>query len=223
MTEPHPIAAVVLISAGTEWRALLPLFPTASPHASPYGDWFITEMVSGDQPEPIAFLHTGWGKIRAAAGAQYAIDRWSPTLLVNLGTCGGFAGHVEPGEVILANRTVVYDIVERMGDPDAAIATYSTELDLSWLGDAFPIPVRPGTLVSADADLDPLAITDLHTRYGAVAGDWESGATAYVAARNNTRCLILRGVTDLVGPSAGDAYDGTLTLFTEATRPSSAA
>ena len=41
-------------------------------------------------------------------------------------------------------------------------------------------------------------------RYDAVAGDWESGAIAYVAARNGVRCLILRGVTDLVGPDGGE-------------------
>ena len=39
--------------------------------------------------------------------------------------------------------------------------------------------------------------------------DWESGAIAWVAARNQTRCLILRGVTDLVGEAGDEAYDGT--------------
>ena len=52
-------------------------------------------------------------------------------------------------------------------------------------------------------------------RYDAVAGDWESGAIAYVAARNGVRCLILRGVTDLVGPDGGEAYDGEVAFFHE--------
>ena len=34
----------------------------------------------------ILFLHGGWGKIAATASAQYAIDRWNPCLLINLGT-----------------------------------------------------------------------------------------------------------------------------------------
>ncbi len=45
-----------------------------------------------------------------------------------------------------------------------------------------------------------------------MAGDWESGAIAWVADRNKTRCLILRGVTDLVGESGGEAY-GNIELF----------
>ena len=43
-------------------------------------------------------------------------------------------------------------------------------------------------------------------KYQAVAGDWESGAIAYVSALNRTRCLILRGVSDLVGGDGGEVY-----------------
>ena len=53
------------------------------------------------------------------------------------------------------------------------------------------------------------------TMYGAVAGDWESGAIAFVATRNGTRCLILRGVSDLVGGEGGEAYDGNVHVFAE--------
>jgi nucleoside phosphorylase len=40
----------------------------------------------------LAFLHGGWGKVAAAGSTQYAIDRWAPARLINLGTCGGFKG-----------------------------------------------------------------------------------------------------------------------------------
>jgi adenosylhomocysteine nucleosidase len=46
-----------------------------------------------------------------------------------------------------------------------------------------------------------------------VAADWESGAIAWVAARNGVRCLILRGVSDLVGGDSGDAYEGNLQVY----------
>jgi adenosylhomocysteine nucleosidase len=213
VTESDGTGTVVLISAETEWHAVLPFFPAAVLRASPFGPSFVADVAVGDRAESVVFLHGGWGKIAAAASTQYAIDRWSPELLVNLGTCGGFAGHVAPGETILAERTVVYDIVERMGDPDEAIARYATDLDLSWLGGRYPASVRRGLLVSGDADLDPLGVAALRQRYGAVAGDWESGAIAYVAARNGVRCLILRGVSDLVGDDGGEAYDGNSHVF----------
>jgi adenosylhomocysteine nucleosidase len=206
---------VVLISAGAEWRAVCALLPQIEPQPSPLGEWFVTNLDLGERRERVIFFHGGWGKIAASASAQYVIDRWSPALLVNLGTCGGFEGEIERGAIVLAERTIVYDIVEQMTDPQAAIAHYATELDLSWLHEPYPQPVRRTLLVSADRDLIAEDIPQLKTQYGAVAGDWESGAIAWVAAQNNTRCLILRGVTDLVGASGGEAYDGNKHLFDE--------
>jgi adenosylhomocysteine nucleosidase len=201
---------VVLISADVEWRVIRALFPGQERADSPFGEWFVVE-VGG---EPVLFYHGGWGKIAAAASTQYVIDRWSPALLVNLGTCGGFEGEIEKGTVILAERTVVYDIIEQMGDYDDHIAHYTTDLDLSWLSGEVPQKVRRTLLVSGDRDLLVEEIPRLKEQYGAVAGDWESGAIAWVAARNHTRCLILRGVTDLVGSGGGEAY-GNISLFVQ--------
>ncbi len=206
-TLPTP-RVVVLVSANIEWRAIRKLFPNADYCASPFGEWF-----SVDLGKPALFFHGGWGKIAAAASTQYVIDRWHPALLVNLGTCGGFEGAIEKGTIILVERTLVYDIVEQMGDYDEHIAHYTTDLDLRWLGDNYPQPVQRALLVSGDRDLIVEEIPQLEARYGAVAGDWESGAIAWVAARNNTRCLILRGVTDLVGSSGGEAYEGNIAVF----------
>jgi len=70
---------------------------------------------------------------RSRDGRGYRSQR--PRLIVNLGTCGGIAGQVQVGETILAERTIVYDIIEQMTDPDDAIQHYATDLDLSWLTD----------------------------------------------------------------------------------------
>jgi adenosylhomocysteine nucleosidase len=218
----------VLISADAEWRAITSLLHkgqqpgliegAASPikpsdlGQTPFGNWLITTVGN----EEVLFMHGGWGKIAAAASTQYAIDCWKPELLVNLGTCGGFDGEVERGEILLVTRTVVYDIVEQMGDYSTALAHYTTELDLSWVGANIPAGVRRSPLVSADRDLLPGDIGRLKASFGAVAADWESGAIAWVAAHNRIPCLILRGVTDLVTPGGGEAY-GDYALFTSRT------
>ncbi len=206
---------VVLISADAEWTVVCDLIPDAEVKQSPLGEWFIANLNSCHQP--LLFFHGGWGKIAAAASTQYVIDRWQPELLINLGTCGGFAGEIEKGEIILVERTVVYDIFEQMGDFDEHIAHYSSELDLSWLGDQYIHEVRRTLLVSGDRDLLVEDIPSLIANYGAVAGDWESGAIAWVAQRNNRKCLILRGVTDLVGSDGSLAY-GDLDYFAQETK-----
>ncbi|MBI4731022.1 MAG: 5'-methylthioadenosine/S-adenosylhomocysteine nucleosidase [Chloroflexi bacterium] len=210
---------VVIISANTEWRAVKQILSPIEIQTSPLGEWFETFDL-----RPLTFFHGGWGKISAAATAQYVIGHFRPDLLINLGTCGGFKGRIERGTIILVTKTIVYDIIEQMSDPDEAIAKYSTELDLSWLPEGGPqtmdhgqSPIVRGLLVSADRDIMAGDIPMLVEKYGAVAADWESGAIAWVAKKNGVRCLILRGVTDLVSAEGGEAY-GNIELFHENTK-----
>ena len=199
---------VVIISANAEWRVVKELYPNLELQRSPFGEYADLQLGS----QPVTLFHGGWGKISAAATAQYVIDHFQPGLLVNLGTCGGFAGRVETGTVILVERTLVYDIVEQMGDGAEAIAHYATDIDLSWMDGGrwtvdrvapstvhTPRSVLRGLLVSADRDIIVEDIPMLIEKYDAIAADWESGAIAWVAKQNGTRLLILRAVSDLVG------------------------
>jgi len=201
---------VVVISANAEWEAsqstIVERFGGIEAVSTPYGAVMTGTVTTPRGSVPVTFMHGGWGKISAAASAQAAIDRWAPSLLINLGTCGGFEGAIARDAIILVTHTLVYDIVEQMEDADAALEAYAVDLDLSWLREPYPLPVQPGLLLSADRDLIVDEISELRRRFGGVAGDWESGAIAYVAARHGTRCLFLRGVTDLVGLGGGEAY-----------------
>jgi adenosylhomocysteine nucleosidase len=208
---------VILVSANAEWRVVKELFPNLEMQSTPFGETIHLTLGAWN----LTLLHGGWGKISAAATAQYAIDHFQPDLLVNLGTCGGFAGRVETGTTILVEQTLVYDIIEQMGDADEAIQHYAVDVDLSWLNVDEKWLVDHGTrrelLVSADRDIVAEDIPTLIQKYGAVAADWESGAIAWVTKMNGTRLLILRGVTDLVGGDGGEAY-GNIGLFHERTK-----
>jgi adenosylhomocysteine nucleosidase len=206
---------LVLVSANSEWRAVKEYFPDAQTGRTPFGEEF--EPHVGAAGRPAVIVQGGWGKISAAASTQYALDRWHPRLVVNLGTCGGFNGQIERGDVILVERALVYDIIEQMTDSDEAIAHYTTVLDLSWLREPYPQRVRRGLLISADRDIVAAEIAGLRERFGAAAADWESGAIAWVTARSGVPCLILRGVTDLVGAEGGEAY-GAPEVFHEGAR-----
>jgi adenosylhomocysteine nucleosidase len=147
---------------------------------------------------------------------QYVIDHFSPDVTINLGTCGGFMGKVDLEDIIFVERTFMYDIVELMGDFGSVPDYYASDLDLSWLPEPYPYPVRRGVLASADSDLPPDRIPQLEAQ-GAIAADWESAALAWVARKNGARLLILRAVSDLVSEGGGEAYDN-ITLFKERTK-----
>lgn len=204
---------IILVSADAEWKAVKELYPELMIKQSPFGEF----AGLNDIGQGVLLFHGGWGKISAAATAQYAIDHFEPDLLVNLGTCGGFEGRIETGTIILVERTLVYDVIERMGDGAEAVKHYTSSLDLSWLSLNVPHPILRGLLVSADRDILEADIPMLVKKYGAVAADWESGAIAWVAQRNKMPLLILRAVSDLVGGSGGEAY-GNLELFQDRTK-----
>ncbi|MGW8224260.1 MAG: 5'-methylthioadenosine/S-adenosylhomocysteine nucleosidase family protein [Anaerolineales bacterium] len=191
------------------------LLPDMEIRQTPYGECFRHDLTPSKREIKMMVMHGGWGKIAAAASTQYAIDRWRPELLVNLGTCGGFEGKIKRGEVLLVEKTLVYDIYEQMGDPGSHIDHYATKIDLSWLNEPYPFQVRRGLLVSGDRDLAPDEIGDLESKYGAIAGDWESGSISFVANRNHVPLLILRAVSDLVSEQGGEVY-GDQGMFEEA-------
>lgn len=199
---------VVIVSAIAEWVGVKPLFPESKIEMFPYGECF-TATIAGRE---IQFFHSGWGKIASAGTMQYVIDHHAPDLIVNLGTCGGFEGVVNQGDVILVEQTIVYDIVELMGDLDIA-NYYASSLDVSWLANPLPHPARRALIASADSDLPPGKIPSLKSR-GVVAADWESAALAWVARKNDARLLILRAVSDSVNEQEGEAYDN-IEIFNE--------
>jgi adenosylhomocysteine nucleosidase len=201
-TDDNKVEVVVLVCAYSEWKTVLTYYREPTVNGSPFGGYFNT-ILAGRQS---VIFFSGWGKVAAAASTQYIIDTWQPKLLINLGTCGGFDGKIKTGEFILVDETLIYDIYERMSDPQVAIKSYSTHIDLSFLCEPFPQKVRMGKLVSADQDIDPDLIFKLREEYEAVAADWESGAIAWAAQRNRTRLLILRGVSDLVDERGGEVY-----------------
>ena len=196
---PEPI---VIVSADAEWAGVRAHFADAKMEATPYGETF--ERAFDDRT--VRFFHGGWGKIAAAGSAQYAIDRWHPSLVVNLGTCGGLGDAAREGDVILVDQAIVYDIVERMGDAAEAIRAYTVKPEVSRWPALLRSSVRVGHIASGDRDLAPEDVARLREQYGAVAGDWESGSIAWVGAKAGVRVVILRVVTDVVGASGDPTY-----------------
>jgi len=204
----------VLISAKAEWEAGLEHLDPVSRLSNPYTEHFFSEI----DGQPVVFMHGGWGKISAAATAQYCLDTWHPAAVINLGTCGGLAGLITVGETLLVDETVSYDIYERMADPASAIRAYTTKLELSFLREPYPQKVRLGRIASADQDIDPQLVPALRDQFHVVAADWESASIAWVAQHNATPCLILRTVSDVVSETGGEIYFDHAAGFRERSR-----
>ncbi len=198
----------VLVSANGEWEAVKAILQPSSLQLSLAGEFF--EILIENQP--CLFFHSGWGKIATAASTQFVIDHYHPELVINIGTSGGFTGSSEIGETLLVGETVIYDIVERMDDPVAAFTHYSTVNDYHWITHPLPAGTRKARVATADQDIDFQAFDLLTKTHQADAADWETGAFAWVAARNRIPWLALRAVSDLVSPH-GSETDSNVELW----------
>ncbi len=194
----------VLVSANGEWEAVKAILQPTVIQQSLLGEFFRIEI----EGQSCLFFHSGWGKIATAASTQFVIDQYHPKLIITIGTCGGFADSSKVGEVLLVTETLIYDIVERMGDPVAALNKYRTSNDTTWIANPLPEGNRRARIASADQDIDYKSFDLLTKTYQADAADWETGAFAWVAARNHTPWLALRAVSDLVSPERSETDNG---------------
>lgn len=194
----------ILVSANGEWDAVVSILQPSSLQQSLSGTYFQTRI----DGQPCLFFHSGWGKIATAASTQFVIDHYQPDLVINIGTSGGFSGSSEVGEILLVNETLIYDIVERMDDPIVALNHYRTKNDLSWITHPLPAGTRQARIATADQDIDFKAFDLLTKTHQADAADWETGAFAWVAARNQVPWLALRAVSDLVTPLGSETDNG---------------
>jgi adenosylhomocysteine nucleosidase len=193
---------VILVSADAEWQVLY-----ECPHIKSIGidrAFYLSESHLAQIRIPI--FRTGWGKIASAATTQKIIDTYRPKLIISIGTCGGFRQDTNLFDLLWIDRTVVYDINSILDAPEGELAHYSVQLETSWIGERAPQNFRLATLLTADRDIVPGPNTDfevetLRAKYGGSGVDWEAGAIAYVARMNSIKCLILKGVSDIVNPA----------------------
>jgi adenosylhomocysteine nucleosidase len=144
------------------------------------------------------FVQSGDTKTRSAAACQFAIDRWHPDGIVNLGTCGGVANKIKKLDIIMARKTVQYDCIIRFGEAQGLFyKPMITVVDTSWIDiSEVSRKLHKGTIASADQDLN-VEWRAILRKEKVLGADWESGAISKVCELNKVRCLILRGVSDV--------------------------
>lgn len=214
---------VVLVFAGREWRATLARIArmgnAGSVHETVIGSCLEQSWPGPDGPVSGWVVHPGVGKIAAASATQFALLTWRPRLVAVLGTCGSISPELAPLDLLLATRTVVYDFTSAVPQANASMRrSQATDLQDGVSLAGVPFTVRPAVLATGDGDPSPAQLERLRRDEDAKAVDWESGAVAWVCARNRTPCLILRGVADdatATGAAQLEAYSRITPLVME--------
>ena len=179
----------VSIAVEREWQIVLEYYHLTEEdcRSYPYGHFFILQLCGED----ILFYLTGARKTNASAAAQYMIDHFEPWKIIVIGTCAGIDPSFRIRDIILPHRAVQVDTTVR--ELDRLIREdFSIEIDLS----PYHFPYHTGVIGSGDKAVVIWEDCLYLKKNGISIADTESAAIAYVCERNQTACVIIRGISD---------------------------
>lgn len=184
------------ICSGGEWHSIKEILKVKKSDINiyPFGEYIKCKLYNRE----CIFYHSGATKTRSAAACQYAIDNWKPETLFVMGTCGGVDEGLNVFDVVIANKTVQYDCIDRMGnEPYVFYEPLTTQIDNAWIDfSELKFKIHEGTIATADQDIN-FEVLKMLRGERVLCADWESGAIAHICNLNKVRCCILRGISDI--------------------------
>ena len=186
----------IQICSKREWRALKDILNINEDlvGCTPYGEYIYKSIVGKE----CIFYHSGATKTKSSGACQYAIDKWNPQFIFVLGTCGGVSEKLNLLDIVITNKTVQYDCINRMEDKSPIFYEVLTEdIDNGWIDfEGLSLNMFEGLIATADQDLGKEQMDKLRSE-NVLCADWESGAISHICKLNKIKCCILRGITDI--------------------------
>jgi nucleoside phosphorylase len=200
----------IQVSSENEWSSIKSFLPVIKIISTPFGEAF-TQFINNIE---CMFFQGGTSKTKSAASCQFAIDKWKPQRHFLIGTAGGVADHLEEFDVVVANKTAIYDFIFRMGEPYEFLAKETiVNIDNSWIDfSKLPESTYEGFIATADMDVDYDTRIKLQIA-NVLAADWESGAVALISHLNKIPCCIIRGISDIPENSSEESSSNQGTAY----------
>lgn len=140
---------------------------------------------------------SGIGKVSAALCSQAIIDKYSPNVLINFGTVGGFGDKVSAKNYYAVDKCCQYDF--DVSDLDDVPVGYIQDYDTVFFDVKTCDFLEKRSLATSDKftckEKDVKTVNNL----GCSLCDMEGAAIAQVCASNAVPLYIVKGVTDVFG------------------------
>ena len=172
----------------------------------------------------VILTQSGVGKVNAAIGTQYIIDKYSPDFIINTGIAGGVAKGLRVGDLVIGSELVQHDFdVSAIGyargymctgvNPDKPTVFYSDKKLIKKYEEAVKksislVKVHTGTIASGDVFVsDNGRKKEIHDIFNAAAVEMEGAAIAQTAAKNEVPFIIVRAISDLADDNAATEHE----------------
>lgn len=212
MRSQETAVTAVLGAMEAEVRGLVAHLDLAESGRAAGCDYWLGEFAG----RPVVVSRCGMGKVAAAAGVQWVIDRWEPQEVIVCGLAGGLASHVAVGDIVIGESFVQHDldaspifprfevpglgIVHFAADPALTQAAYAAavRVTVDFAGQTGATPrVRRGLIATGDQFVSSGAREAILADFpAALAVEMEGAAVAQVCHRNDVPCAVVRVISD---------------------------
>ena len=151
------------------------------------------------------------------------IQAYSPDLVINSGSAGGFAPELNVGDIVVATNLIQHDVNlthfgYELGQPAGMPAVFEMQND--WYAQALSqvkqigIQGMQGLIISGDAFIgsDEQSATLMTQFPNAVAVEMEGAAIAQVCHILKTECLVIRAISDHANKASTMTFEEYLPL-----------
>lgn len=150
----------------------------------------------------------GIGKVNAAICTQILVSEYNVNKVINVGVAGGIKKDIFPGNVVIANNLVQYDMdTSAFGDPIGQIPrldTFDFKCDAELVALAqkacdenSEIKSSVGRIITGDQFVASVEkVQWMEKEFDASACEMEGGAIAHTAYLNNVPFVVIRSISD---------------------------
>lgn len=166
----------------------------------------------------IVLLKSGIGKVNAAMATTILMERFSPELIINTGSAGGFSSHLEVGDVVISSEVVHHDVDVTAfdyvyGQVPGMPPTFKADEKLIDKAikavENMNIQGEVGLIATADSFMDdPKRVEETRERFPTmIASEMEAAAIAQVCHQYTCPFVVIRALSDIAGKESSVSFD----------------
>lgn len=172
----------------------------------------------------VILLKSGIGKVNAAMATTILLHHFSPDVVINTGSAGGYDAQLDVGSVVISDEVVHHDVDATvfgylMGQVPQMPATYKADAKLCQIAEQAVAAVGEhtsamGLIGSGDSFMyDPKRVEEVRSHFPTLkAVEMEAAAVAQVCYQFNVPFVVIRALSDIAGKASDVTFEEFLPI-----------
>ena len=167
----------------------------------------------------VVLLKSGIGKVNAAMSTTILLHNFKPDAVINTGSAGDSAEHLEVGAVVISDEVRHHDVDVtafgyEMGQVPGLPAAFKSDPELRKLAEEAVTELgqhqfASGLIATGDSFMnDPVRVESVRTHFPHMkASEMEAAAVAQVCHQFNVPFVVIRALSDIAGKESSISFD----------------